>query len=107
VIGGGATPTLRVVARHADEWNFQRGDMADGARRGGILDGLCTEIGRGPAAIVRSTTVPVSYEHPSETHDAIDQALDAGIRHIVLMLSAPYPDNVAQWATNRFITSTN
>ena len=93
VIGGGATPTLRVVARYADVWNFQGGDMTDGARRSAILDGLCTEIGRDPAAIIRSTNVPVSYDNPSDTRAGIDQALDAGFRHIVLMLSAPYPDN--------------
>ncbi len=106
VIGGGATPTLRVVAQYADVWNFQGGDMADGARRSAILDRLCTEIGRDPAAVIRSTNVPVSYDHPSGTRTGIDQALDAGFRHIVLMLPAPYPDNVAQWVTDRFITST-
>jgi len=51
VIGGGATPTLRVVARHADVRNFQGGDMTDGARRSAIRNGLCTEIGRDPAGI--------------------------------------------------------
>ena len=66
---------LRVVARPADEWNFQRGDMAGGARRRGILDSLCTKIGRDPASIVRAPNVPVSCDHPSDTRDAIDQAL--------------------------------
>ncbi len=106
VIGGGATPTLRVVARHADVWNFQGGDMADGARRSGILDGLCNEIGRDPATVIRSTNVPVSYDRPSNTSAGIEQALDVGFRHIVLMLPAPYPDNVAQWVTDRFVTAT-
>jgi alkanesulfonate monooxygenase SsuD/methylene tetrahydromethanopterin reductase-like flavin-dependent oxidoreductase (luciferase family) len=104
VIGGGATPTLRVVARHADIWNFQGGDMADGARRNAILDGLCTDIGRDPATITRSTNVPVSYDNPTETRDGIDQALHAGFRHIVLMLPAPYPTNVAHWVTDEFIS---
>jgi len=106
VIGGGATPTLRVVARYADVWNFQGGDMADGIRRSAILDRLCTEIGRDPAAIIRSNNVPVSYDRPSDTRAGIEQAMDAGFRHIVLMLPAPYLDNVAQWVTDQFITST-
>lgn len=80
--------------------------MADGARRSAILDGLCTDIGRDPAAIIRSTNVPVSYDNPSDTRAGIDQALNAGFRHLVLMLPAPYPDNVAHWVTDEFITST-
>lgn len=107
VIGGGATPTLRVVARYADVWNFQGGDMADGARRSAILDRLCTEIGRDPAAITRSTNVPVSYSSPGDTRTGVDQALHAGFQHIVLMLPAPYPDQVAQWVTDQFITRTS
>ena len=106
VIGGGATPTLRVVARYADLWNFQGGDMADGVRRSAILDRLCTEIGRDPAEVTRSTNVPVSYEHSEKSRTAINQALDAGFRHIVLMLPAPYPEYVAQWVTDQLITPT-
>ena len=106
VIGGGATATLRVVARYAHVWNFQGGDMADGARRSAILDRLCTDIGRDPAAILRSTNVPVSYSSPDDTRTNIEQALHAGFGHIVLMLPAPYPDHVAQWITDQLITRT-
>ncbi len=105
--GIGAAATLRVVARFADVWNFQGGDMADGARRSVVLDGLCTEIGRDPAAIIRSTNVPVYYDRPSDTRAGIDQDLDAGFRHIVLILPAPYPDHVAHWVTDQFIPPTN
>ena len=104
VIGGGAPSTLRVVARHADVWNFQGGDMADGIRRGAILDHVCAEIGRDPAEIARSTNVPVSYEHPGDTRTGIDRALDAGFRHIVLMLPAPYPDHIVHRVMDQIIT---
>jgi alkanesulfonate monooxygenase SsuD/methylene tetrahydromethanopterin reductase-like flavin-dependent oxidoreductase (luciferase family) len=106
VIGGSATPTLRVVARHADIWNFQGGDMADGARRSAILDGLCTDIGRDPATITRSTNVPVSYHNPGHTRASIDEAMHAGFRHIVLMLPTPYPNRVAHWVADELINPT-
>ncbi len=104
LIGGGSTPTLRVVAEHADLWNFQGGDMADGVRRGAVLDGFCAEIGRDPLAITRSTNVPVSYDRPGDTRAAIDQALQAGFHHIVLMLPAPYPAEVARWVAEELIS---
>jgi hypothetical protein len=56
-----------------------------------------------PPAITRSIVLPVSYDHPSNTRDAIAGAIDAGFRHIVLGLLAPYPENVARWVTNDLI----
>ncbi|MEO3884009.1 hypothetical protein [Nonomuraea sp. B5E05] len=48
--------------------------------------------------------LPVSYDQPDMTREAIGEALDAGFTHIVLGLSAPYPDNVARWVTDQLIT---
>ncbi len=104
LIGGGSTATLQVVAQHADVWNFQGGDMADGARRGALLNGFGADIGRDPATITRSTNVPVSFEQPEETRTAISQAVDAGFRHVVLMLPAPYPDRAASWVADELIS---
>jgi len=104
LIGGGSSATLRVVAEHADVWNFQGGDMADGARRSALLDGCCADIGRDPAAITRSTNVPASYDRPEETRTAIGQALEAGFRHIVIMLPPPYHAAVARWVADELIS---
>jgi alkanesulfonate monooxygenase SsuD/methylene tetrahydromethanopterin reductase-like flavin-dependent oxidoreductase (luciferase family) len=38
VIGGRSTPTLRVVAQHADVWNIPGGDIDDAIRRSAVLD---------------------------------------------------------------------
>jgi alkanesulfonate monooxygenase SsuD/methylene tetrahydromethanopterin reductase-like flavin-dependent oxidoreductase (luciferase family) len=103
VIGGGASATLRVVAEHADVWNFQGGDMADGIRRSTRLDGFCADIGRDPATITRSTNVSVSYDDPAATRAAIGAALDAGFPHVVLMLPAPYPEGVARWVADELV----
>jgi alkanesulfonate monooxygenase SsuD/methylene tetrahydromethanopterin reductase-like flavin-dependent oxidoreductase (luciferase family) len=96
---------LRVVAEHADLWNIPGGDIDDAIGRSALLDRYCAEIGRDPASVTRSIHLPVSYDRPSTTQDAIGEAIDAGFRHIVLGLSAPYPADVAQWVTDELITT--
>jgi alkanesulfonate monooxygenase SsuD/methylene tetrahydromethanopterin reductase-like flavin-dependent oxidoreductase (luciferase family) len=104
MIGGSASATLRVVAEHADVWNIPGRDPADLIARSALLDRFCAEIGRDPAEITRSVTQSVSYENPGGTRDSIAAAVDAGFRHVVLTLSAPYPDNVARWAADEIIS---
>ncbi|KOV56228.1 LLM class flavin-dependent oxidoreductase [Streptomyces sp. MMG1121] len=103
VIGGRSAATLRVAAEHADVWNIPGGDLDDAVRRSALLDRYCAESGRDPAAITRSIHLPVSYDRPGTTRDAIGEALDAGFRHIVLGLPAPYPAGVARWVTDEVI----
>ncbi|WP_031464394.1 LLM class flavin-dependent oxidoreductase [Sciscionella sediminilitoris] len=104
LIGGRAAATLRVTAEHADLWNIPGGDIADVRDRSALLDRYCTEIGRDPASITRSIHLPVSYEDPGRTRDAIGEAVEAGFGHIVLGLDAPYPEGVAAWVAERLIT---
>jgi len=108
MIGGRATPTLRVVAEHADLWNIPGGgdpDNIDDLRaRSALLDRFCAEIGRDPAEITRSIHLPVDYDRPGATRDAIGAALEAGFGHVVLGLPAPYPDGVARWVADEVIT---
>ena len=103
LIGGRSTATLRVVAEHADVWNIPGGDIDDVVRRGALLDRFCAEIGRDPASIARSIVLPVSYDHPTNTRGSIAEAVDAGFRHVVLALPAPYPENAARWVTDELI----
>jgi alkanesulfonate monooxygenase SsuD/methylene tetrahydromethanopterin reductase-like flavin-dependent oxidoreductase (luciferase family) len=103
VIGGRSSATLRVVAEHADLWNIPGGDIDDAVNRGALLDRYCVEIGRDPASITRSIYLPVSYEQPGSTRDAIGEAVDAGFGHIVLGLPDPYPDGVARWVADKII----
>jgi alkanesulfonate monooxygenase SsuD/methylene tetrahydromethanopterin reductase-like flavin-dependent oxidoreductase (luciferase family) len=104
VIGGRSAATLRVVAEHADMWNYPGSDIEDAVRRGALLDRCCAEIGRDPASIRRSLVLPVSYDHPGRTRDSIAEAIDAGFRDIVLSLAAPFPDDVAQWVASELIS---
>src|ERR1700678_1072502 len=84
VIGGQGAKTLRVIAEHADVWNFPGGDVEAAVARGAALDRICAEIGRDPASITRSLVLPVSYDEPGRTRNAIARAVGAGFRHLVL-----------------------
>ncbi|MGI5376296.1 LLM class flavin-dependent oxidoreductase [Streptomyces sp. CA-251387] len=103
LIGGRSSATLRVAAEHADVWNIPGGDISDAVRRSALLDRYCAELGRDPACITRSIHLPVSYDHPAATRHTIAEALDAGFRHIVLGLPAPYPAGVARWVADELI----
>ena len=103
VIGGRSTATLRVVAEHADVWNMPGGDIEDAVSRGQLLDQFCAEIGRDPASVTRSIVLHVSYERPGDTRDAIAAAVQAGFRHVVLGLAAPYPEGVARWVAEEVV----
>ena len=104
LIGGRAASTLRVVAEHADLWNIPGGDIDDVVARSALLDRYCADIGRDPASITRSIHLSVSYDQPDTTRKAIGEALDAGFRHVVLGLSAPYPADVARWVADELVT---
>jgi hypothetical protein len=55
--------------------------------------------------VTRSIHLSVSYDQPGRTRDAIGEAIDAGFRHVVLGLPAPWPARVAQWVTDELITT--
>ena len=102
-IGGRSRATLRVVAQHADVWNMPGGDLDDAVQRSALLDRLCAEVGREPASITRSIVLPVSYDQPAATRDAIRGAVGSGFTHVVLSLPPSYPDGVAQWVADEII----
>jgi alkanesulfonate monooxygenase SsuD/methylene tetrahydromethanopterin reductase-like flavin-dependent oxidoreductase (luciferase family) len=107
LIGGRSARTLRVVAEHADIWNYQGMDVADGARRNEMLDRSCAEIGRDPATITRSIVLPVAYDRPGDCRDGIRRAFEVGFRHVVLILPAPYPEAVARWVADEIVAGSN
>jgi alkanesulfonate monooxygenase SsuD/methylene tetrahydromethanopterin reductase-like flavin-dependent oxidoreductase (luciferase family) len=104
LIGGRSSALLRVVAEHADLWNIPGGDIDDVIARSALLDRYCLDIDRDPASVARSIFLPVSYDRPDLTRDAIGRVLEAGFTHLVLGLSDPYPTGVAQWVADEIIT---
>jgi alkanesulfonate monooxygenase SsuD/methylene tetrahydromethanopterin reductase-like flavin-dependent oxidoreductase (luciferase family) len=104
LIAGRTARVLRVVAEHADVWNIAGVAIDDATARSALLDRYCAEIGRDPGSITRSFHVPVSYQDPAATRDAVRAAIGAGFTHIVLSLTLPYPEGVARWIADEIVT---
>ncbi|MGH2535406.1 MAG: LLM class F420-dependent oxidoreductase [Thermomicrobiales bacterium] len=94
--GGGEQLTLRVVAKHADIWNFSGSDVELFQHKVGVLRDHCAAVGRDPSEIV------LSYQHRLTTYDdlpgsvtTLQRFADAGATHFVIILPTPYPEGVA------------
>jgi alkanesulfonate monooxygenase SsuD/methylene tetrahydromethanopterin reductase-like flavin-dependent oxidoreductase (luciferase family) len=103
LVGGRSAAALRVAAEHADLWNYPGDDLGDAVHRSALLDRSCAEIGRDPESITRSIVLPVTYDRPGASRDAIGAATEAGFRHVVLGLPAPFPPGVARWVADEVI----
>jgi len=105
VLGGsGERLTLRVVAKHADIWNFAGGTAEDFAHKSAILDEHCAAIGRDPSEIERSIQPLVDPENIAETRERIRSYIDVGATHIILSLRAPYPDGIVRRIVDEIAT---
>ena len=94
VIGGLKPKMLRVIARHAEEWNAPGQGPQEWALTSAHLDDACAEIGRDPAEIRRSVQL---FLHPQQ-REQVDKELatlteyeQAGCQHVVLSFYQP-PD---------------
>jgi F420-dependent oxidoreductase-like protein len=95
VIGGaGEQLTLRVVARYADVWNSMPGDVETFKRKLGILHDHCAAVGRDPGEIEPSVQARVDYGDLGATVATLRPLIDAGVTHLILMLTYPYPDGI-------------
>ncbi len=81
--GGGEKVTLRLVAEHADAWNTF-GPPANFAHKNGVLDRWCAEIGRDPSEVERTVGIGGTEV------DAVEEYLDAGATHLIVMTGHPY-----------------
>ncbi len=93
VIGGsGPKKTLRVVAKHADEWNAPAATPESYRDLAKILEDHCADVGRDPSEIKRSVQVFL-FSHDAETLKNLPAQLedleDAGVQHAVLSFYWP------------------
>ena len=94
--GGGEKLTLRIVAEHADVWNFAGGPVEEFSRKVGILHEHCAAVGRNPAEITLSMQLRLDYADLPEATREIQRFVDAGATHLVLYLPPPFPAGIVQ-----------
>jgi F420-dependent oxidoreductase-like protein len=97
VLGGsGERLTLRVVAKHADIWNFANEPFEEFVRKSALLDGYCAAIKRNPEEIERSVQVFVDPRDLAGCRETVRAYIGAGATHVVLYVRAPYPDGIVR-----------
>jgi F420-dependent oxidoreductase-like protein len=96
VIGGsGEQLTLRVVAKHADVWNYS-GDSVDEFRhKVDVLRGHCAAIGRDPDEIALSYQHRVRVDDLAASVDVLRGYVEAGATHLVINLPPPHTEGMA------------
>jgi len=93
VVGGEKPKMLRVIAKHADEWNVpNRGDVPAWARTSARLDEACAEVGRDPAQIRRSVQLFIHPQQPGQLDrnlELLPELASRGCQHAVLSFYQP------------------
>lgn len=92
--GSGEQLTLRVVAKHADIWNFAGSDLDTFKHKDSVLREHCTAIGRDTNEIERSVQFPVNYDDINATVRVIQSFVDVGATHLILSLRPPFPAGI-------------
>jgi len=95
VIGGsGEQLTLRVVAQHANIWNFAGGTVDTFKQKVRVLHEHCAAISRDPSKIALSIQTVVNPNDIAGTIDMVQRFVDAGVTHIAFNLRPPYPERI-------------
>jgi alkanesulfonate monooxygenase SsuD/methylene tetrahydromethanopterin reductase-like flavin-dependent oxidoreductase (luciferase family) len=100
VIGtSGERVGLRIVARHAQEWNMAKGSPAEFRRRSALLDTYCREVGRDPATVARSIQfLPEAMDRdPALLAARAREFVVAGATHLIFTCPIPYTAAGVQW----------
>jgi len=99
VIGGsGEKVTLRIVAKYANEWNFngRTANAEEFVRKSRILDDHCAAVGRDPSEIGRSVQFgagPSAAESVALGH----RFAEAGATHLIYSCPQPFSAEGARW----------
>jgi len=107
VIGtSGEKVGLRIVARHAQEWNMSKGTPDEFRRLSTLLDGFCREAGRDPASIERS--IQFGGDALQNGAPALVQLsrdfVAAGATHLIYTCPIPYSAAGARRIWNEVVT---
>ncbi|MEM7034612.1 MAG: TIGR03560 family F420-dependent LLM class oxidoreductase [Chloroflexota bacterium] len=92
--GGGEQLTLKVVAKHAQVWNFAGGTPEVFKHKVNVLHQHCADVGRDPSEIALSTQVRVNADDLAAARETTKAFMDVGANHFVYVLAPPYGDNI-------------
>jgi alkanesulfonate monooxygenase SsuD/methylene tetrahydromethanopterin reductase-like flavin-dependent oxidoreductase (luciferase family) len=95
IMGGKGPKTLKIVAKHATEWNCAYSDIPLFSQKSAELDAACEAVKRDPSTIVRSLMTPFVIGRDSAT---IQRHIDAH-RHTFPTL----PATLSEWQAEGFI----
>ena len=104
LIGGQGDRVLRIVAEHADIWNYPGPPSPQFRERSQVLDEHCAAIGRDSSEIARSMQTIVRCEDPrapAATRALLLEMIDAGVTHIVI--AAILGGRPLQWVADEII----
>jgi alkanesulfonate monooxygenase SsuD/methylene tetrahydromethanopterin reductase-like flavin-dependent oxidoreductase (luciferase family) len=104
LIGGAGDRVLRIVAEHADIWNYPGAPSPEFQQRNQVLNEHCAALGRDPDEIVRSMQTIVRCADPAApaaTRALLLEMIDAGVTHIVL--AAILAGRPLQWLADEII----
>ncbi len=96
LIGGMGPKVIQpLVARHADIWNFfvDDADAAAAKRICTQFDALCSQVGRNPAEVEKSTNLraqQLSGVGTKEMRERVQALANAGVQHFILSLAPPF-----------------
>jgi F420-dependent oxidoreductase-like protein len=88
--GSGEQLTLRVVAKHADIWNYVGGDLETFRHKVSVLRGHCDTIGRDFDEIELSAQYGVDIDNLEQGVRDVQGLVEAGVSHVVLILQRPF-----------------
>jgi len=87
--GSGEQRTLRIVAEHADVWNFAGGPVEMAIHKAEVLERHCAGIGRDPNEIRRSVQVRFSGDDLDGILRELDGFVAAGFTELVVIVTEP------------------
>jgi F420-dependent oxidoreductase-like protein len=88
--GSGEQLTLRVVAKHADLWNYVGGGVEQFRHKVDVLRRHCDAVGRNFEEIELSAQIRVSFDDLPQSIRNVQALVDAGVIHVVLIMQRPF-----------------
>lgn len=87
--GGGEQKTLRVVAKHADVWNYAGGPLEAAVHKVEVLERHCQDVGRDPAEIRLSVQLRYGGDDLDLLLRELESFCRAGFTELIVIVAEP------------------